>query len=124
MNTTSLRIAAFLLLLTVAGRAAQAQSTGARPVGDVFGRVVDVETSAPIAGATVVLRPSPGGTLPGANGPMPTETRGATTDAEGEYQLHEIPAGRYEVQFSRPGYRTYSIVVERRGPSPTPLSIA
>ena len=59
----------------------------------VRGRVVD-DTGMAIAGATVAIR------IPGPD----LESSEATTDAEGRYEVRDLPAGTLLVQASRTGY--------------------
>ena len=54
----------------------------------VLGRVVDGETGAPVAGASVVLE---SGVLQGA------ARFAATTDADGRFRIEELEAGRYQL---------------------------
>ena len=57
----------------------------------VKGRVVDLDTQAPLIGANVVVR----GTDP---------LRGATTDMDGYYWINSVPIGRYNIQANYMGY--------------------
>lgn len=57
----------------------------------VKGRVVDIDTQAPLIGANVIIR----GTEP---------MRGATTDLEGYYWIKSVPIGRYDIQANYMGY--------------------
>lgn len=86
------RLLAFLLLCLPV--AAQAQGWGR-----VAGRVIDAETSAPLAAVTVLVD--------GTN-------YGTATDEAGRYQLR-LPAGRYMLRFSAIGYATRrdSVTVQR-----------
>ncbi|HEX5869225.1 MAG TPA: carboxypeptidase-like regulatory domain-containing protein [Longimicrobium sp.] len=61
----------------------------------VEGRLLDAETAAPIAGATVVLLDDAG-----------TAVRSALSDSDGRFALEAPGAGVYRLRASRLGYRT------------------
>ncbi|MCX6646814.1 MAG: carboxypeptidase regulatory-like domain-containing protein [bacterium] len=76
---------------------------GIRPVGTIFGRVVDTVTDTPLLGATVTI----------TSKPLPTDTTEtgnvvmtATTDAEGTFNRGDIPTGQVVIAVKRNGYRT------------------
>ena len=87
-----------LLLATTAASAAQAQSTAATTAtkgpGRLTGRVVDAATGKPVEFATVALLP--------ATGPAPL--LGGTADAEGKFELRDLPTGAFRLQISFVGY--------------------
>jgi len=60
----------------------------------VRGRVVAVDTGRPLRRARVLLTSA----VLGRNG------RTASTDADGRYEIGDLPAGRYVVRASRSGY--------------------
>lgn len=73
----------------------------------IRGRVVDAATGAPVADAEVTLR---------VRLPSDTAARGrlvevTSTDASGAYGFDGVPAGRYDLDVTRPGYRTRSVAV-------------
>ena len=63
---------------------------------EIAGSVTD-PAGAVIPGATVTLRQLDGGS-----------SRDVTTDANGQFKLTAVPAGRYELQIAAPGFRTSS----------------
>ena len=66
------------------------QNTAAQPnAGSIRGSVTDTKTQELLTGVNVILQ----GTI-----------RATITDIHGNYQLHEIPAGMYDVTFSLVGY--------------------
>jgi outer membrane receptor protein involved in Fe transport len=83
---------ALLLVSTVLLTAASHAQTTAEPPGSVAGRVVDRASGQGSEGATVTLF---------APGFAPREAR---TDAQGTFALRDVPAGRYEVRFTKPGF--------------------
>jgi hypothetical protein len=86
VRTVAIIIGAALALLVLAPLHAQTNAT-------LQGRVFD-QSGAVIARATVSLRTADSGL-----------DRTTVTDAEGRYQLAGIPAGRYEVMATAPGFR-------------------
>ena len=73
-------------------------SRSTRPLGVLRGVVASGRTHVPVAGATVVARPT-GGVVPdgfSADGP-PDDRRTATTDAEGRFVLEGVPVGAWTV---------------------------
>ena len=92
------------LLVAVIGASGRSQSV---ETITVRGSVVDAATAAPLSGALITLVASgPRAVLPpqGAS-PQLTETRSATSDTAGAYQLLNIPSGRYELNIRRLGYQ-------------------
>lgn len=71
------------LSLGLGGRAQESS------VGSITGTVTEIWDGKPLAGVTVTIR----GT-----------TLAVTTDAQGRFQLHEVPPGNYTLTFSAPGY--------------------
>ncbi len=88
----SLLILVLLLSVSAAGAAEPAD------VGSVVGRVVDGASGAPLDGVAVTV------TWPAEAGAEPRhETR--VSDARGEFELQAVPPGRYEIRFTKAGYR-------------------
>ncbi|MFO7828743.1 MAG: TonB-dependent receptor [Bacteroidales bacterium] len=48
-------------------------------------------------------------TLPGANVLLMNNNKGTITDMEGNFELRNIPVGRYDIQFSYVGYKSLTI---------------
>ncbi|MFO7828822.1 MAG: carboxypeptidase-like regulatory domain-containing protein, partial [Bacteroidales bacterium] len=48
-------------------------------------------------------------TLPGANVLLLDKNKGTITDMEGNFELKNIPVGRYDIQFSYVGYKSLTI---------------
>ena len=100
-----------LLLLVTALPAAQAQTTSpssptataTKGPGHLTGRVVDAATQKPVEFATVALLPATG-TAP---------LLGGTADAEGRFDLRDLPTGSFRLQISFVGYtaRLETIVI-------------
>lgn len=98
------KVAVHLLLLALAmglaGADARAQDAGSTEVldGTIQGRVSDNETSKPVDGVTV--------TVIGPKYPDEEPKRVLrTTNAEGLFELRNVPAGTYEILFEKEGYR-------------------
>ncbi|MBT9394981.1 TonB-dependent receptor [Hymenobacter sp. NST-14] len=90
-----------LLLATAAAPAAWAQTTSPatttpapKGTGRLTGRVVDAATGKPVEFATVALLPATG-TAP---------LLGGTADAEGRFELRDLPTGSFRLQISFVGY--------------------
>src|SRR6185312_6777953 len=75
-RTMKLSLAAALMLLWVAG------STAAQPTAAVVGSVAD-QTGAPLPGVRMTIRG--------------VTERGTQTGASGEFALHDLPDGDYEI---------------------------
>ncbi len=88
----ALRALLALVLLFAAPAFAQGPDSG-----EIVGRVFDAASSAPLSGATVVLRPAAGEDEFG-----PTT---ALTDAEGVFTLRRVAAGLYAIDVSLAGHR-------------------
>jgi len=65
--------------------------------GDITGTVTDSQT---------------GEVLPGTNVFIPEANRGASTDADGEFTISNVPAGTYELRVTFIGYTTYTQEIE------------
>jgi len=94
------RIVVLLLAAALCGERAQAQDAGSTEVldGTIQGRISDNETSAPVEGVTVTVI---GPILPDEDPKRVVRS----TNAEGLFELRNVPAGRYEILFERDGYR-------------------
>ena len=97
-----LRVVCTLVVLFICVAApssrAQQQPADAPGTGSIVGRVVDSESAAPAEGVTVTV------TWPAEVGSEPhQETR--LTDAQGAFEMPSVPAGRYGIRFTKPGYR-------------------
>jgi len=98
-----------LAALLVAPRFASAQAPAAG--GDLRGQVYDSETGLAVRGAAVEL-------LWPAEDPTPGRRDEATTDVDGNFLFRGLPAGTYQLRFSRTGYRDSELaqVAVRPGP--------
>src|SRR5699024_4761651 len=65
--------------------------------GDISGTVTDSQT---------------GEALPGTNVFIPDANRGASTDADGEFTISNVPAGTYTLRVTFIGYQTYTQEIE------------
>ncbi len=75
----------------------------AQDEGLIRGQVFDAESGSPVKGVTViVVWPPP------ADGSVARQEV-ATTDFDGAYEMRDVPAGRYELNFVKSGYRTSKI---------------
>jgi hypothetical protein len=73
-----------------------------RPVGTISGVVTDIDTEAPLSGASIII----------------TETKaGATTDVEGRYRIANVAPGSYHVTVRRVGYAPLSRLIVVAGES-------
>ena len=109
-----------LAALIVALLAAQAQAPPARDTrlvatgaAVIRGRVVAVETGRPLGLATITARASE---LP--------ESRSISTNAEGRYELRDLPAGRYALSASRNGYLSMAYGQTRPREQGKPIQLA
>ncbi|MEW6323200.1 MAG: carboxypeptidase-like regulatory domain-containing protein [Acidobacteriota bacterium] len=78
------------------------------------GQVVTADTGAPVRRAQVRASSSTGG---GRDGRM------TLTDADGRFEIKELPAGRYTLTVSKGGYVTLQYGQRRPGESGTPLDL-
>ncbi|MFN8287808.1 MAG: von Willebrand factor type A domain-containing protein [Chitinophagales bacterium] len=78
----------FILLLSLS-----ALVTSPEGKKTIYGTVTDKSTGKPVAGANVLIKGSPGGTV---------------TDAKGEYKLENLSAGTHSVLVSMAGYKAAS----------------
>ena len=99
MKTTSLRILLFALLASAVSVSAQAQSDA--PEAHLSGALIDISGGA-VPGVRVTAQ------LEDANSP---HIWSATSTNDGAYTL-TFPAGRYHVQFTRPGFVTRDFVLD------------
>lgn len=99
-------------LATLAGAAAQTPATL------VAGQVVDAVSNRPVGDVVVTL------SAPGGAGPASTAAqRKVLTDGSGRFVFQGLPAGRYSISATRPGYVTGSLgkLVPRGGGAPLQL---
>ena len=82
----------------------------------VEGRLLDHESSRPIANATVALQATDGAASPFAGPAAPTEAA-VLTDASGRFRIPGVPAGRYRIQVRHLAYGVHreSVSIEGRG---------
>src|SRR5688500_7044706 len=115
------------LLATTAALGAQQAPDESRPRGGISGSVLDAATGTPLEGATVVLQPEVVGAFPAgpaSGSAFAAAVRAVLSDARGEYRFDALASGVYRVYVSRYGYRPYSVVVELRGATLSPIAIA
>jgi hypothetical protein len=62
----------------------------------IKGRVIAADTKRPLRGARIMI----------SGGDLGPENRTANTDADGRYELTDLPAGRYTLRVTRSGYLT------------------
>lgn len=94
------RLLFLALAVLFAGAEARAQDAGSTEVldGTIQGRVSDNETSKPVVGVAVTV------IGPMIEGEEPKRVA-RTTNEEGLFEVRNVPAGRYEIQFEKQGYR-------------------
>lgn len=68
--------------------------------GSIAGRVFDGETGTPVEGVTIIL------TWPPPDGGGEPHQQVAVTDADGAYEFASVPAGSYDLDFVKAGYRS------------------
>ena len=97
--------------MTLAGAAAQTPATL------VAGQVVDAVSNRPVGDVVVTL------SLSGAGQSLATGQRKVLTDGSGRFAFQGLPAGRYSISATRPGYVTGSLgkLVPRGGGAPLQL---
>lgn len=76
--------------------------------GSVEGVVLDEETNAPVAGASITTSP-PSGAI--------------TTDAEGVFTLTDVPTGNYTINVRKQGYEPNNISISVRADQTTPATV-
>jgi hypothetical protein len=119
------------LLLAAAGAAAQTTPTrdqpGAAPpaatavgTASVSGSVTIAGTGDPARRARVQLSSIP----VNPSGPVTRISRSATTDDQGRFQFPALPAGRYNLNASKPGHITVSYGQRQPGRPGTPIQLA
>lgn len=123
------RVTVFLLAAALAAAPGRAQSmpgpqqpardTSAQkqavpaPTGSISGRVLAADTGRPVKRARVL-----------ATAPEAPQGRGALTDDDGAFVLPELPAGRYTLNASKPGFIALSYGQRRPLQAGTPLQLA
>jgi protocatechuate 3,4-dioxygenase beta subunit len=85
--------------------------------GTITGRVVDAESTLPLAGARVVLEPLAPGALPAGagEGAFLSGARVMLTDTAGEYRFGGIPTGTYRLRVERIGYHGATLELRSGG---------
>lgn len=101
-----LAAALVLLLWGVSAPGAPAQDRPDRAEVPLRGQVLADDTGAPLQGATVAVLRAPDATL----------VTGGITDAEGEFRVGNVPAGRYHVRISFIGFAPVEWADLRLGP--------
>ncbi len=106
-------IHAGLLLFLFSGALRAQQSAPAKTADSpaatkVSGRVTQADTGAPLRKVNVSLLQA---TLRGRG-----ESFHATTDGAGRFEIADVPAGRYRLQASKPGYVTFTLGGRRGAP--------
>ncbi len=92
--------------------------------GTITGVVLDAETGAPLAGATVRLVPDNDGVVVGRDDDVLWSAGVASvTDAEGRYRFGRLPLGRYVLRVRRLGYRPARVVVNLGRAEPFRVSV-
>lgn len=83
----------------------------------VDGQVVDASFGRPVGGAAVTLQPVAGGTGLTPPGSDPKLARTVHASAEGRFAVSQLPAGRYLVEVTAPGYlaQRFPAAVPHRG---------
>ena len=89
-NTICIYFFAFCLLLIANVNQSQAQT----PTQTIKGKIVDLDSKQPLAGATIFLADS-------------TLGIGAMSDAEGNFRLEKVPVGRQIIRAQYLGYENY-----------------
>lgn len=81
------------------------------------GQVIDASFGRPVGGATVTLQPVAGGTGLTPPGSDPKLARTVYASAEGRFAASQLPAGRYLVEVTAPGYlpQRFPAAVPHRG---------
>jgi hypothetical protein len=94
--------------------------------GVVSGTIVDAESAAPLADASVTLEPRDAGALPAGGrageGPL-RAARTGRTDAAGRYYFGAVAEGEYRLLVRRIGYRPATVEIALRGPAESRLSV-
>jgi len=67
--------------------------------GAIAGQVIDAETGAPVPGVTVIVQ------LPPAEEGGAPRQEVRTTGPAGDFELEDVPPGRYRIDFVKAGYR-------------------
>ena len=75
----------------------------ARP-GTVTGQVLDADTQKPLAGSVILLAPASGSTALHRHGKSLASIPRTRTNADGEFSIEDVPAGRYRITATALGY--------------------
>ncbi|MBN2731261.1 MAG: SusC/RagA family TonB-linked outer membrane protein [Balneolaceae bacterium] len=97
-----------LLTLTAVVVCALVMTSAAFAQGTITGTITDAQT---------------GETIPGANVFIPELGQGASTDAEGQYTINNVPAGTYNMRITFVGYKTINRSVDVDAGEETVLNI-
>jgi hypothetical protein len=103
-------------LVLFGGQAASQEQIGVRQAGTgrLRGRVVNAQTGLPVRDVSVLAVTA---------GTRETQ-RGARTDANGQFEIVDLPAGRYIVTASKVGYVPISYGQRRALEAPRPIALA
>ncbi|MFO8098335.1 MAG: TonB-dependent receptor [Salinibacter sp.] len=108
MRTSTCLILLFLFGFSLNHEYARGQD---QSTGQLEGRVVSAETGAPLEGATVALVDE-------------TPAKGTATDADGRFQIQNLPPGRTTVRIRFVGYTPVTRTVQMQAGEATRLSVA
>jgi hypothetical protein len=95
------------------GRAAPPRADAPRGTAILRGQIIAADTGTPIRRAQIRV------TSPDAR-----ESRVATTDAQGRFEIRELPAGRYTMTASKGGFVSLQFGQRRPSESGTPIELA
>ena len=104
-----------LLMLLLAATGGQQRDVGkAKPAGATLaGRVTALDTGKPVRRAVVTI-----------SAPELTPNRAMSTDADGYWRFTGLPAGRYTISVSKPGFVTLAYGQRRPFEPGTPVRVA
>jgi hypothetical protein len=115
---------AVFALASSAAVEAQRPAADSLPTGTLVGSVLDAESGAPIADATVVLAPEAAtATAVRNDGRLWSSGFATTTDDQGRYRFEGVPFGRHILRVRRLGYRPGEVAVHIARPEPFGVSI-
>src|SRR5690349_20387791 len=105
MRDMKLRLARVMLSLVVVALAGVAQAgTSAQRTAGIMGRVTHLQTGRPLR--RVVIR---------VVSPTLSSPRRVSTNADGRYEVRDLPPGEYSLEAERPGYLTFAYGQRRPG---------
>lgn len=99
-------------LLRGQARATPLRDDAPRGTAVIRGQIVSADTGAPIRRAQVRI-----------SSPEARESRVAATDAQGRFEVKELPAGRYTINASKAGFVTLQYGQRRPSESGTPIEL-